>query len=302
MTEAEIKRDVRRFYDSVGWRQIGEGLYQNARYEDLRPVSRQYLHRCHLRVGRHLPPRGEYLLDAGSGPIQYPEYVTYSSGYRYRVCLDISHRALREARDRIGDHGLFVVGDAAYLPFKPSAFEGVVSLHTVHHLPAHEHERAFRDFYRVLVPEGRAVTVYSWGGRSPLMSLFRLPIRAAFGLIKLYRKIRGKKVGGPLLIEDPAPGAEALMEAKGTFTYKHDYDWVRATLSDLPGFDIRVWRSVSAQFLRAFIHGPLLGELWLRLLFWWEERAPRLLGRFGQYPMILFMKPAAANRQAGRTT
>ena len=42
------------FYDQVGWQQVSEGQYQNARYEDLRPVSREYIHRCHLRVNRHL--------------------------------------------------------------------------------------------------------------------------------------------------------------------------------------------------------------------------------------------------------
>ncbi|MEE9508339.1 MAG: methyltransferase domain-containing protein, partial [Anaerolineales bacterium] len=116
--ETDIKREVREFYDSVGWKGIGQGLYQNARYEDLRPVSRNYIHRCHLRVKRFIPQRGEYLLDAGSGPIQYPEYLEYSKGFRYRVCLDISMLALKEARERIGEHGLFVQGDIANLPFK----------------------------------------------------------------------------------------------------------------------------------------------------------------------------------------
>ena len=54
---------------------MGEGLYQNARYEDLRPVAREYISRCHQRVSRHLPPEGRLFLDAGSGPIQYPEYL-----------------------------------------------------------------------------------------------------------------------------------------------------------------------------------------------------------------------------------
>ena len=85
----QVKAEVRAYYDSVGWSQIGEGLFQNARYEDLRPVSREYIQRCHRRVGRHLPAKGKLLLDAGSGPIQYPEYLEYSGGFRYRVCLDI---------------------------------------------------------------------------------------------------------------------------------------------------------------------------------------------------------------------
>jgi len=125
--EPDVKQRVREFYDSVGWKQVGSGLYQNARYEDLRLVSREYIHRCHVRVNRYLKKMGKFLLDAGSGPIQYPEYLEYSSGYQYRVCLDISILALDEARERIGSHGLFVVGDAANLPFKPEAFDGVVS-------------------------------------------------------------------------------------------------------------------------------------------------------------------------------
>jgi len=85
MSDAQIKQQVQAFYDQVGWQQVSEGTYQNATYEDLRPVAREYVHRCHLRVGRHLAPRGKLLLDAGSGPIQYPEYLTYSRGYQQRV-------------------------------------------------------------------------------------------------------------------------------------------------------------------------------------------------------------------------
>ncbi len=59
--QADVKAQVREFYDSVGWKQVGEGLYQNARYEDLRPVSRDYIHRCHLRLARLLPPGGQMM-------------------------------------------------------------------------------------------------------------------------------------------------------------------------------------------------------------------------------------------------
>jgi hypothetical protein len=125
------KQQVREFYDQIGWAQVGEGLYQNARYEDLRPVSREYIHKCHMRVKRHLAPHGDMLLDAGSGPVQWPEYLTYSEGYRYRLCADISITALKEARTRLGSQGLFVVADIASLPFKPDTFDGIVSMHTI---------------------------------------------------------------------------------------------------------------------------------------------------------------------------
>jgi hypothetical protein len=61
-------------------------------------------------------------------------------------------------------------------------------------------------------------------------------------------------------------------------------------LKDIQGLQVVAWRSVSTAFLRAFIHRLFLGKWWLRVLFWTEERAPRLFGRIGQYPMILFEK------------
>jgi SAM-dependent methyltransferase len=241
--ETDIKREVREFYDSVGWKGIGQGLYQNARYEDLRPVSRNYIHRCHLRVKRFIPQQGEYLLDAGSGPIQYPEYLEYSKGFRYRVCLDISMLALKEARERIGEHGLFVQGDIANLPFKSKAFEGSVSLHT-------------------------------WA-------------------MKILDKYRDRRIGEKEPFEVDPSGDNQLINLQGTFTFKHDYGWIKSELKDIPGLEIRVWRSVSTAFMRAFIHRKLLGGLVLVLLYLLEEAFPHILGKLGQYPLILFQKPVS---------
>jgi ubiquinone/menaquinone biosynthesis C-methylase UbiE len=297
MTDPTVKEQVRRFYDSIGWRQIGDGLYQNARFEDLRPVAQEYLHRCHLRVNRHLPSSGRYMLDAGSGPIQYPEYLTYSEGFDYRVCLDISFRALVEARQRIGGHGLYVVADVARLPFKDDCFGGLISMHTVHHLPAQEHEPAYRGFYRVLKPGGQAATIYSWGQNAVLTRITRWPIKFTFTLIKGYRRLRGRTEQAAMELDEQEPEAEKLLQASGTFTYKHHFHWMQTHLSDLPGFDILVWRSISTSFMRAFIHRSLAGAFWLRLIYQLEEWFPRLLGRIGQYPMILFEKPSPSTSQ-----
>jgi SAM-dependent methyltransferase len=224
------------------------------------------------------------LLDVGSGPIQYPEYLEYSRGFSHRVCLDISRRALNEARARIGAHGRFVVGDLAYLPFRAGSFDGAVCLHTVHHLPGEQHRRAFEEIERSLAPAGQAVVVQSWGERSGFMRLARLPIGMAFGLIRAYRRVRG------LPAEIDATESTASRQPSRTFTRAPDYGWVRSTLSRLAGLDVRVWRSVSTSFLRALIHRRLWGGAWLRLIYALEEAAPRFLGRHGQYAMILFHK------------
>ena len=45
MTQTENKQKVREFYDEIGWSKESTGFYQNARYEDLRPVSAEYIHK-----------------------------------------------------------------------------------------------------------------------------------------------------------------------------------------------------------------------------------------------------------------
>lgn len=282
---ADVRAAVRAFYEEVGWTEIGDGLYQNARYEDLRPVVREYVHRCHIRLARHLPAQGRRLLDAGSGPIQYPEYLEYSRGYSSRVCLDLSRRALLEARRRIGAHGRFVVGDISALPFRDGVFDGVVCLHTVHHLPASDQPRAMAELVRVLAPEGRGVAVYSWGDHSPLMRLMRLPIQAAFAALRVSRRLRRRK---EVVDREASPSGEARA---ATFTCQMPYRQFRRAVGAVPGLDFLVWRSVSTSFLRAFVHRRLGGATLLRLVYGLEERFPRLLGRFGQYAMIVFSRP-----------
>lgn len=279
MSDEQIKKDVRQFYDQVGWQQVSEGVYQNAQYEDLRPVSREYIHRCHMRVNRHIKKEGRFFLDAGSGPIQYPEYLTYSEGYQYRVCLDISLVALMDARGRIGAHGLFVVGDIAQLPFKAETFNGVVSLHTIHHLPPQDYVPAFREIKRVLADAAAAVVVNGWD-ESALMKFFNFPIRL---MEKLTR-------GGIHRESEHNQPAKKPEKPQGTYVHKLTAAKLRQLLGDEIPAEIFVWRSASVRFLRALIQPWLLGRLWLKLLYQLEEKAPRFFGENGQYPLITFAK------------
>jgi SAM-dependent methyltransferase len=289
VADPQIKQQVREFYDQIGWQEVSNGCYQNATYEDLRPVAREYIHRCHLRVLRHLKPAGQLLLDAGSGPIQYPEYLEYSFGYQRRVCADISSVALQEARKRIGDastggKGLFVVADIANLPFKPAAFDGVVSLHTIHHLPLEEHSQAYQELYRVLAPASSAVVVQGW--RVP--PLTALTEALADGLDWLRgrkpRSVRRKARGGQ------SDRRQAAATATRTFVNKHNAAWLEKEIGTRMPVKIYVWRSVNVRFLRTFIHERWGGKALLRLLYWLEERFPHFLGKYGQYPLIVIRR------------
>lgn len=283
------KQDVRAFYDQIGWKMESDGFYQNARYEDLRPVSREYIDNCHLRINRHLVKDGKYLLDAGSGPIQYPAYLTYMEGYQYRVCADISIVALKEARNRIKQRGLFVVCDVADMPFKSDTMDGIVSLHTLHHLPLPDQKKAYYDLYRTLKPGKKAAVVNGWT-ESTLMKKW-------FWLVKLMEKIgyQFKKLGGG--VKNSSAGNTQSDQSRkktsiqtGTFVEKLNEQWLINELPEIP-FSIFVWRSVSVRFMRAVIHPMLAGKLWLKILYWLEEKKPRFYGINGQYPLIVIHKP-----------
>jgi len=290
MSDTDVKQQVQEFYNQVGWQQVSAGTYQNATYEDLRPVSRQYIHRCHLRVLRHIKPQGQLFLDAGSGPIQYPEYLEYSRSYQKRVCLDISSVALKEAHQRIGVHGVFVVADIANLPFKSDAFDAVVSLHTIHHLPTNEHARAYQEIHRTLAPGCSAVIVNGWN-LPPLTILQNFLIRVADSL-------RPKRPPFPLA-KRPGERSNATTLAgngadlRGTFIRKHTPTWLKKEVRKHMPVEIWCWRSVSVHFLRTFVHAQLGGHTLLRFLYWLEERFPRFFGENGQYPLIVIRKVEA---------
>ena len=303
---SDIKQEVQQFYDQVGWQPVGEdaemgAIYQNARYEDLRPVAQEYIHRCHLRVARHLKPHGRFLLDAGSGPVQYPEYLVYARDYQYRVCADISLTALKEAQKRIGEKGLYVVTDVASLPFKAEAFDGIVSLHTIHHLPEDEHLQAYQELYRVLLPHSKAAVVNGWPD-SRLMRLSEPFIKLGQRLRHRYNRgnthekeaVVAKEADSPITpsTDDVASeSASSDSNRKGTFTSRHNVSWIKNVVGGQMRVEILVWRTVSVRFLRALIHPRLGGRTWLRLLYWLEERFPHFFGENGKYPLIVISKP-----------
>jgi hypothetical protein len=84
------------------------------------------------------------------------------------------------------------------------------------------------------------------------------------------------------VIREPRP--------KGTFVRKNSADGLKREIGSSMLLEILVWRSVSVRFLRALIHPRLGGGLFLRLLFWLEERFPHFFGENGQYPLIVIRK------------
>ena len=289
MSDNSVKHDVGQFYNEVGWQMEKEGLYQNARYEDLRPVSAEYIHKCHMRVKRHLAASGSYLLDAGSGPVQYDEYLTYSEDYKARVCMDLSVVAMQEARKRLGEKGFYVVGDIAHLPFKDEAFDGIVSLHTIHHVPVEEKVGVYKGLYRTLIPGRSMVTVDGWAEYG-LSGFLGFVMRVANKLRRMTGKEAEAMPNGVSASQEKKPEINPSQTPSGTFIRKTSAKWFKSVMDGVLPYEIRVWRSVSVKFLRSVIQPEWGGRFWLKVLYRLEEWFPHYYGKNGQYPMIIISK------------
>ena len=276
-TASEEKKAAQAFYNEFGWQKSGDLFKDTERFEDTRPVSADYIHRCHVRVGRHLPKQGAYLLDVASGPVQFPEYEAYSQNFEKRVCVDLSLAALRAAQEKLGKRAIYLLGDITRLPIRDDACDAGISLHTIYHVPADEQRKAFHELRRAVRSDGPALVVYNWGHHCFMMEVAMLP----FKLIKWPGQ----------LVRRLTKGRKKRKNAKGGLYYHpHPPAWVRAELTDLrPEF--RAWRSVSVPWLRKYVQPWLLGRLLLRMVFRAEETCPNLAGRFGQYPLIVLSKP-----------
>lgn len=272
---APAKQQVRDFYDAFGWEK-DEGVYHDTLvHEDLRSLSLEYARKCHLRVKKSLTRSGgKFLLDVGSGPVQYPEYREFDEFFEYRICVDISRRALREAKANVGDRGIYILADATNLPFANNAVDAVVALHLLYHIPSDEQQVALAEIERVLRPGSLAVLVYLWSFRSPIgKSLYWLRQMVA----QDHKRITH------------VPGLRELFPDKPQlYVHTHSLAWLRDA-SNLE-LDVRAYRSLSPTFMKLFIHEHLLGRQILRGIVIFEDRLPRLAGRLGRYPLLIGRK------------
>jgi len=269
-TVDKTKNAVKQFYDSFGWQQ-DKGIFQDALdSEDLREVSEEYIENCHARVKEHLPAHGRYLLDVASGPIQYDAYLAYSRNYDYRICADISLRALKAAKQKLGEKGIYLLCDITALPIQSDKLDAVISLHTLYHVPSEEQLQGYAEIQRVLKQGGRSAVIYSWGRRSLLMNLFMFPMKIA----SLLKRLTSSKASGSSL-----------------YFYAHSYEWYRQNIERRYACKLYSWRSVNVPFLKFFVHDKLGGRAMLKAFFWLESRYPALMGRIGAYPLFVSTKP-----------
>ena len=263
------KSSVQEFYEQIGWKKSGDSFEDAVQFEDLRGVTKNYIHCCHKRLGSYLPKRGKFIVDIASGPIQYKEYLDYSCNFTYRVCIDFSMKALREAKKKLGNKGIYILGDITNIPLRDNAIDCVISLHTIYHVAASHQNKSFLEIHRILKPRSTAVIVYTWA--NPLLTIWLMSPINFFGKLKkiFYHKSNVKK---NRLYFNPK---SYLWFSRCKWPFK---------------YQIYCWRSIDINVLKLYIHKCFFGKLLLKGLFTIENRFSNLLGRVGQYPIIVIQK------------
>ena len=265
---------VSKFYNSVGWK-TADGITEDARqFEDLREHAKEYVSRCRLRVLRHIPKSGENILDMASGPIQYKEYLEYSRNFKKRYCVDLSLEALDAAKEKIGDHGVYLHGSFFDLTLEENFFDCAISLHTIYHMDKDKQEEAVRKLLKVIRPGKPVVIVYS--NNKTLLSYWRssLPCRVLRRLTLLWKR------------HEQNTNKE---ETSGLYFYAHPINWWDR-FDDVAEVKILPWRSFLSDDQKRLIPNNIIGRKMFALLFALEDKFPDFFAKNFTFPMIVLTK------------
>ncbi len=161
--DAEAVGETQDFYEESGWQADNQGLLGETKaFVDTRSASLEYTRKCIARLGKYFSKGGKYLLDAGCGALPHDELLAYGANFEQRICVDLSASALRAARAKLGDRGVYVQGDITNLPLKTGSVDAVTCNHVIYQLPAELQAAAMLEIWRVLKPGGVAVVVSLW--------------------------------------------------------------------------------------------------------------------------------------------
>jgi len=290
----EEKKVVQDWYNQFGWQESEAGkCLDSLAFGDYRPVVVDYDHKGLMRIARYLPPGGKYMLDVASGAVPHDEYVHYSDNFQYRICMDLSFQALKQAKKKLGARGIYILGDITNLPLQDNMIDTVMSLHTIYHVPMDEQESAFRELYRVLKPGGTELVVYNWGKHSLMMRIADAPLNPfTFWIVRTLKRLVG--------IKPKAASAQPALPARPARTlyfHAHNYKWFDRMFRQFCEYDMVCWRTVHQAFLSWYVRERFFGRQLLDFLFWFEEKFPHLAARVGQFPMFIIKKPAAATTE-----
>lgn len=265
---------TRSFYEKEGWKRADDGAFGDTRaFVDTRDVPLAFSRKCIRRLGTHFQRGGQYLLDAGSGPIAHEEYLEWGAHFERRVCIDLSAGALQVARSKLGERGVYLQADLTSLPIQTGSVDAVTCNHVIYQIPADQQAGVFRELWRVLKPGGVAVIVYWWRD-TPLQ----------WRLERLARMFVGRN--------EPDQGDNPSAVVSTPSHFPQSLEWFEA--QDWPfRYEIEPFRVIGNPFMRSYVSDGWAGKLFLEGVYALQQIAPSYCGRYGQMPAIVLQKDDA---------
>lgn len=272
------KKRVFEYYNEIDYI-INENfsIYSDsAKWVDFRNVSSNYLKKSFIKAKDYLGRKGQYLLDVASGPIGLKEYIKLSENFSVRICVDISFKALIQAKWNLtNQEGIFICADIANLPLKENTCDAVLCQHTLYHVPKDEQGKAVEEMYRVAKPNSKIVIVYSQFYHSWLMNITLLPVQ----IYRIARHFAGKA------FVQLRPASKPRL-----YFYPHSKQWFYSHFSFSQNIETYCWRSLNKYFLKIFVHKHLGGEKLLNWISQLETKHSKWIGKIGEYPMYVITK------------
>ncbi len=153
------------------------GAYDSRAYARVNHLDPHHLRRLRQAFG---DLDGRRILEVGCGAGHLLEVLEAEGAHA--VGLDVNPPAV-EAADT--SRAAVTLADAARLPFSDGAFDALVSVHTIEHLPALD--AALREMVRVVRPGGRLLLIYP---AEPIQGVWAIPTATL-----LYRNpLRARRV------------------------------------------------------------------------------------------------------------
>lgn len=271
------KERIFNYYNEIKFIEFeGKRIYEDAdKWIDFRSFILPYMQNSLSNVKKYIHSKGNYFADIACGSVAFKEYIQLAEGYDCRICIDLSVNALLEAQYNLArekQNGIFICADMLSLPIKENTCDAVVCHHALFHVEKDLQLTALNEMYRIARPVGSVAIVYDWFYHSLLMNLTLGPVQ----IYRVARHYAGKVYA-------------TVFKKNKLYFYSHSRNWF---IKNNPGTSIKfyTWRSINTYFSRLYLHQRLGGKRLLRYLWSLEESKPELMGRIGEYGVIVIKK------------